>query len=315
MSNDQHPIEKVGNDLGKWLFGTISAITAIVSFVNLLRGNFQLGVLIFVVLILANLLAFLLYILLYTKPVSSKSKKRISSYEKYKKAAAAGIVATLLIILGILSSKPNREFITTAVMGTPTATPTTTPTPGPPQVTLVVTIHDGNSCGIYRGEEYLSTNQKSILDVGINNNSDTDLIIKSVFLQPEWIYAGQWLGPISSSEKYQVSVDTWWDQWQQFSGFAYEFTDLPTPTADELKRFKVEEDVIWVKPDPIEVKDIAHDKYTIKKNSQERFQISMGLTDKYKWLLGSIFLEIHMDNNIVLRSEPLEIIVCYEEQK
>jgi hypothetical protein len=41
----------------------------------------------------------------------------------------------------------------------------------------------------------------------------------------------------------------------------------------------------------------------------------MGLTDKYKWLLGSIFLEIHMDNNIVLRSEPLEIIVCYEEQK
>jgi hypothetical protein len=215
--------------------------------------------------------------------------------------------------MGTVSVPANRGFIAVAVMGTPTTTATATPTLGPPDVTMVVTVRDGYPCGIYLGDEFLLTSQKSTLDIGINNNSDRDLIVESALLIPEWVFASQWLGPIPVSETYSVSVDLWHGQWAQFSIFVYEMEGNPTPTADELTRFKKEGSVIWVHPDPVAAEDVIHDKYTIKKNSQERFQISMGLTEKFQWLIGTLTLEIKLDNGMILRSNVLDFVVCYEE--
>ena len=313
MPEEQDPVEKISGRLGKWLLGTISTVTAIVSFVNLMRGNFQLGVFILTALIAVNLLVFLLYIIFHSKPASPRSKKRVYPHEKYRKAAIAGLVILLIGIGSSLVNSSSRGFITLAVMGTPTATATVTPTPGPPDVTMVVTVQDGYQCGIYLGDEFLLTPQKSTLDIGINNNSDRDLIVESALLIPDWVFASQWMGPIPVSETYSVSVDSWWSQWAQFSIFAYAMEGYPTPTADEMTRFKKEGSVICVHPDPVEATDIVHDKYTIKKNSQERFQISMGLTENYQWLIGSTYLEIGLDNGMALRSDLLDFVICYEE--
>jgi hypothetical protein len=313
MPEEQGSIEKISGRFGKWLLGMISTITAAISFVNLIRGNYQLGLVIFIVLIVVNLLLFLLFVIFNSKPASPKSKKKIYSYERYRKPAIAGLVILLVAIVAVFSNSENRRFASVALMGTPTATPTPTPTLGPPNVTMVVSVQEGYQCGIYLGEDFLSTPQKSTVDIGINNNSDRDVIVDSALLVPEWVFAGQWLGPIPVTETYSVSVDEWWGQWRYFEGFAYEIEGYPTPTADELMRFKKEGSVIWVRPDPIAADDVVHDKYTIKKNSQERFQITLGLSEKYQWLIGTLFLEIGLDNGMTLRSDLLDFVVCYEE--
>lgn len=313
MPEEQTPVEKISGRFGKWLLGTISTITAVISFVNLIRGNFRLGLLIFVTLIVVNILLFLLYVIFHTKPASPKSKKKIFTYEKYRKPAIGGLVVLFIAVAITLSMPVNLAFISVAVMGTPTATATVTPTPGPPDITMVVTVQEGYQCGIFVGEDFLLTPQKSILDIGINNNSDRDVLVNSAALIPEWVFASQWMGPIPVTETYSVSVDDWWGQWSYISSFAYEMEGFPTPTADELMRFKKEGSVIWVHPDPIAADDVVHDKYVVKRNSQERFQISMGLTEKYQWLVGNLSLEIGLDNGMTLQSDLLDFVVCYEE--
>lgn len=313
MSNDQSPIEKVGNNIGKWILGTISAITAIVSFVNLMRGNFKLGLLIFEALIVANLFLLLLYIIFYTKPASAKSKKRIYPYEKYRKAAIAGVVILPIVVVGALSMRSNRDFIVTAVQGTPTATATATSTALPPETTMLVTVKEGYPCLVDSMGVFNNVTRKDTLDIGINNNSDRDLMITSATLKPIWITTDQWMGPTPITATYDVSLDGWWNESELLVMSIYETEGYLTPLPDAHERVAQVGWMRWTKPSPIEVKEITGDKFTVKRNSQDRFEIVLGLSETNQSMWGSLIVELTTDNNQTLTSEPIQFAVCYEQ--
>ncbi len=313
MPDDQSPIDKVGNNLGKWLLGTISTITVVVSFVNMMRGNFQLGVLIFAVLITLNLLLGLLYIIFQTKPVSSRSKKRMHPYEKYRTAAIAGVALLVIAVSVVLSMRSNREFIAIAMMGTPTATAGPTSTPLPPKTTMLVTVKDDHPCLIDGMGIFDGMLRRDTLDIGINNNSNRDLLITSAILKPIWISYNQWMGPTPINASYDVSVAEWWSEFERLpENVFFQGPNTPAPEPEILSRIARVGHTFWFQPSPIEVKEIIGDKYTIKRNSQERFEIVLGLSGTEESLWGSLIFEITTDDNQTLTSDPVEFAVCYE---
>ncbi len=312
MPNDQSPIEKARNNIGKWILGTITTITAIISFVNLMRGNFQLGLLIFEALIVINLLLFLLYIIFYTKSASARSKKRSYPYQKYRGAATAGIVVLLVVVASALSMKSNRDGIMVALRGTVTATAAATPTALPPETTMLVTVKTDDPCLVDSMGVFNDISRKDTLDIGINNNSDRSLMITSAVLKPVWITASQWMGPIVVTATYDVSLDDWWNEAQMLSASTSGIEGFPTPPADLHERVARVGFMTWTKPAPLKVKEITGDKFTIKGNSQDRFQLVLGLSQTYQFMWGSLLLKLTMDSGQTLTSEPIEFAVCYE---
>jgi hypothetical protein len=324
MLTDPDLIEKLRQNIWKWLLGTISSVTTIIGFVNLLRGNHYLGIVILATLLAGNALLFLLYIAFHTVPSPLAEDRRIYPYERYRTLSFVGIGLVSGLVILTLITATGRRVVKYAFVGTPTATATATPTasatplptqtltPAPPEVTMLVTVEEGYACDVYMDTGSVDANQRSTLDVGINNNSDRDIMITSVSVEPDWIYASQWMGPVPVSATYTVSVDEWWDEYQRLLGeVVYPDPTAPTPEPELVARVKQDGDTVWVRPDPIEVEEIAGDKYTIGQHSQERFEVSLGLAEKYKFLLGTVTLKIHTDSNVTLESEPIEIAVCY----
>lgn len=309
MSSNPSLVEKIRGSFGKWALGAISAISAIIGFVNLLRGNYKLAVVIIAVLLLGNALLFCLYVIFHKTPSPIFPDRFVYPYLKYRKWAALGAVAVVSTAIGLMSAETPRGFVEIAVLGTHTPTPTRTPTSPPPEVIMLVTTTEGYACdmdsfGIF------NVNQKMILDVGINNNSDRDLFITSATIKPLWVFASQWMGPTSISATYNVSLSQWWDESQTLLDAWY-----ATPAADPEQLDKIARVgwMTWVRPSPIEVKEILQDKFTIKKNSQDRFQIELGLAETFRYMWGTIVLQFKTDNGMTLISEPIEFVVCYEK--
>jgi hypothetical protein len=66
----------------------------------------------------------------------------------------------------------------------------------------------------------------------------------------------------------------------------------------------------WVKPEAIEIKDIAGDKYTINKGAAERILIHLGLHRSIDYLIGSVRVVAKTDAGDTVKSEPVKITVC-----
>jgi hypothetical protein len=189
---------------------------------------------------------------------------------------------------------------TAAPPPSPTAVPTPPPSPTPsaPLVTMSVTVGESDSC---IAEEV----NRSLLDIGINNNSDRDIMLTSVKLIPDWIEGGVIAGELTSTKTYTVTADAWFQMW-------YEALDPAKAKAlYDLGKFKVlEGGMPWVRPDPIDVKEIPANKYTIKRHSQERFQIQVGISEATHYVRGALYVEIKDDAGEVLRQGPLDIYIC-----
>ncbi len=309
MSPNPSLVEKIRGSFGKWALGAISAITTIIGFINLLRGNYRLALVIVVALALGNALLFCLYVIFHKTPSPVFPDRLIYPYLKYRKWAVLGALAVVSAAIGLLTAETPREFVGVAVLGTHTPTPTRTPTPPPPEVTMLVTTTEGYACDMDAMGMFI-VNQKMILDVGINNNSKRDLFITSATLKPLWIFASQWMGPTSVSATYNVSLDEWWGESQALLEAWYA---TPAAEPEQLDRFARVGYLTWTHPHPIDVKEILEDKFTIKKESQDRFQIELGLSKTYQFMWGKILLEIKTDNGMTLVSQPIEIAVCYEK--
>lgn len=308
MSSNPSFVEKIRGSFGKWALGAISAITTIIGFINLLRGNYKLALVIVAALLLGNALLFCLYVIFHKTPSPIFPDRFIYPYLKYRKWAVLGAVAVVTTATALIVADAPREFTRVAVLGTYTPTPTQTLTPPPPEVTMLVTMTEGYACQMDFMGLYV-TNQKMTLDVGINNNSDRDLFIKSAVLKPLWIHASQWMGPTSVSATYDVSLDGWWGESQELLSALYA---TPAAASEQLDRVARVGYATWTKPEPIEVKKILEDKFTIKAKSQDRFQIELGLSATYRFIWGKVVLEIATDDGTRLVSDPIEIAVCYE---
>jgi len=192
---------------------------------------------------------------------------------------------------------------TPASPASPTAppAPTSSPTPGAPLVTTSVTVGEGDIC---TWDDTGPVLLRSLLDIGINNNSDRDIMLTSVKLVPEWIMAGVYAGELVSTKTYTVTADAWFQTWMDAlnpdNGVALQ-------SAGRLKEL---DGLPWVRPDPIDVKEIPANKYTIKRHSQERFQIEIGISDPRHYVQGTIFVEIEDDAGDIFRKGPLDIYVC-----
>jgi len=130
MSNNSNPLEWMRR-LPTWILGAIAFVTAVVSFVNLLLGNFPLGITILGILIFASLLFTFIYLSFSTTQSVVLPGRRIYRFGQYRSWTIAGIVLVVLILAILLALKPVRVIIVTAFVGTPTPTPTLTLTPPP----------------------------------------------------------------------------------------------------------------------------------------------------------------------------------------
>jgi hypothetical protein len=219
---------------------------------------------------------------------NKKAKINLSKYERIKKIlldnwifAVIALLASGIILGGNIVQGFNaiQDWIT-------------------PKMTMVVTVIDqGVDCG-------MEIMKRSTLDVAINNNSNKSVILTSVKLIPEWVSGSFYAGELEVAGNYTVSLASWHD-------LVMKATIEPETFASLLKAGKVREGKSgWVKPDPIEVKEISEKKFTIERHGQERFQIRMGLGRPIDYLMGTVFLEIKTDNGITLRSKALEISIC-----
>jgi hypothetical protein len=115
--------------LPQWITGGIAVITAITGFVNLLRGNYYIGLTVLCVLVLLGLLLLSFYLYLATEESKIEPGKKRYKFAKYRVLAFLGILAIIACIGFLLGYSPSREFAISALIGTPTLTKTITPYP------------------------------------------------------------------------------------------------------------------------------------------------------------------------------------------
>lgn len=139
--------EKISFDIKKLpdqLLKVMSLIGVIVGFVNLVKGNFYLVVLIAIILFIVWLLRWLIKIAFQRSEPLVVGGTGFYTYEKYRNYALGGISVLLIFIIGspIVLFVYQIPYIKYAFIGTFTPTPTNTftPTPAPtntPTATLV----------------------------------------------------------------------------------------------------------------------------------------------------------------------------------
>jgi hypothetical protein len=194
--------------------------------------------------------------------------------------------------------------------------------------------------------------QASTIDIGLNNNTEGNLMLTSVKLVPEWITAGFFAGQLAPSAQYEVSLAEWYEM-AEVSGSLYRVLALTKSAPDdkeikamveeETKRFgnwcsprygslcsrgvegliatgkaRVKKDsdddfdsgIWWVKPEPIEIKDIPGNKYTINKGAAERIVIHLGLKRSLDYLIGTVRIAVTTDAGDTIKSEPVKISIC-----
>lgn len=180
-----------------------------------------------------------------------------------------------------------------------------------PKINLLITIVDeGVVCGPNLVKTGTDLVQRSIIDVGIKNSSDVDVFLTKVRLVPEEITGGFFAGVPGISKTYSVLVDSWYDMVTEAQGYSKKGKAGSDTLVSSGRARKTDDDIWWVKPDPIEVTDIPGDKYTVKKQSEERFRIHMGLKRSINFIIGRIIVEIETDRGDKLKSPSFDIAVC-----
>lgn len=191
-------------------------------------------------------------------------------------------------------------MITQILMPTTTQTATGTPRPTPSSVqvlsndkediTIFATVDGTGQCASPVTNSYVT--EKSILDIGINNNSNRTMLFTSVKMIPGDLFSDvvHTAGGTPPTSKYFVSISSWVQSRRSFDNYIF-----PTP-------------------EPISASEMLSEKFSVLPHTLERFQIVLGFgsvrAGDIIFLQGDIRLEITLDNGMVLRTDPFEIIVC-----
>jgi hypothetical protein len=144
----------------------------------------------------------------------NKKKKPGSNatiYDKWKQALLNNWIFALVVLVAVGAITADKSI--QAIKGIFTAL-----TPEVPRVTMSVTVSEGKSCHFVfpNGIELV---QRSILDIGINNNSDRDIMLTSVKLKPEWITGSFFAGELIPTKQYDIIVDSWLDMVNVAEGY------------------------------------------------------------------------------------------------
>ena len=223
--------------------------------------------------------------------MTKKEKKTL--YDRVKIRVLNNKFAVGLIVLGVTISflASMKESVIKLLPGENSAS----------ELTLVTTVLDERMyCGgvpVEEGEEVMI--QKATLDIAINNPSSRAHIVTALALEPVELEANFWAGELKVGAVYELLLDDWWKELFQ--------TELAALERDEP----------WARPslDTMTVREIVDNKFTIKAQSEERFQVKLGLTRSIDFLYGSIRVIVETDGGANLRSGLLWIVVCHPEFK
>jgi hypothetical protein len=179
------------------------------------------------------------------------------------------------------------------------------------QVTMAVTLDQGAECGPgLSSDEALK--ERAVLDVAINNNSTESVMITAVRLTPIKVTGSFYAGELEVTREYDVLVDDWHDLAMLVTVPEAYGEKGEARRASLVREHKAwsENGWWWVRPSPLEVRAIAGAKFTIVRNTAERFRIRMGLSRPINFLIGEINLEIETDRAGRLSSGPHTIAIC-----
>ena len=237
--------------------------------------------------------------------------------------ALAAAIALHVPLLSLHTTIPNASG-TSAIAGDPAGAPTKPSegarsneptTPPPPNrkdlapLTMSTTVYPNEKC---QPNSDFDIRTMSTINVGMNNQSDRDIVLTSVELVPEWVTGDLWFGVTHVSKNYTVILDDWWDL-----AIAAHTSDDLLQHAQSVGGIRKARDwyfshrnIFWVKPKPISVKEIPADVFTVKQRDQERFQISLGLSDSNHFLYGTAKLVVTTDDGKQLKSESIKFSIC-----
>jgi hypothetical protein len=183
--------------------------------------------------------------------------------------------------------------------------------PSPPRFTVRATAERGEACGPSFGGGGILV-EHSVLEVAIDNQSERDLLLARVRIVPGWMTGGFYTGDAAPGQAYDVLIDEWMAMLLIAKGLSDKREAGQAALVDKGYARRQEtpgEPIWWVKPEPIEVKFPAHN-HMIKRRSQERFRVRVGLHASTDVLEGPVHVEVQPDAGPPVKSEWLSLAVC-----
>ena len=118
----QQQLPKLIKNLPAWISAAIGLVTAVISFVLLIQGHFNLGITILGMFILVALLLLFAYLAFAKEqPLPKRGKKNGKSvyrFEKYRPWAFVGMALELMLVFAIFSFEQTRSFVIIGFAGT-----------------------------------------------------------------------------------------------------------------------------------------------------------------------------------------------------
>jgi hypothetical protein len=183
----------------------------------------------------------------------------------------------------------------------------------PPPLTLQATVEKGEACGPSFAAPATYLFERAVVDIVIENPSRRDVFLRRIRLVPGWLTGGFYAGSVPPGKGYDVALDEWMAMLVIANGLSDRGEAGQTALVEAgyaKKQATTATPRWWVKPDPIEVKDIPARHYAVRRQSQERFRLRLGLRDPSNVVEGPVHLEIESEVGGASTSDWFDIAVC-----
>jgi hypothetical protein len=184
--------------------------------------------------------------------------------------------------------------------------------PSPPKLTVTMTAEMGEACGPSFARDGILAEQR-VLEVGVTNHSDRDVAVKRVRVVPGWLTGGFYAGENVAAKPADVLVDDWMGMLVIAKGASPQREAGQAALVAKGSAKKQEapgQPIWWVRPEPIEVRTQALANGTIKRRSEERFRLRLGLKGSIEAVEGPVHVEIEPDAGPPVASPWLSVAVC-----
>ncbi|MGQ0607028.1 MAG: hypothetical protein ACT4OQ_00995 [Chloroflexota bacterium] len=185
--------------------------------------------------------------------------------------------------------------------------------PAAPPVTVHATADKGEPCGPSFTGPATYLFEQALVEVSIDNPSKEDVFLRRIRLVPGWLTGGFYAGDIPPAKGYDVVLDEWMGLLVIALGHSDQREAGQAALVEKGYAKKQETTAAptwWVKPDPVEVKGLPARRYTVRRESQERFRFRLGLRDPSNVIEGPVHLEIEPEVGPPVKSDWFNIAVC-----
>lgn len=258
-----------------------------------------------------------------TQRLQSSMRRLTSWLDEYKTlitmvgtatAVLVGAAWTLLIYLDDKASKKPKMLVTVGSVYASNISPNASRGNPLEDPSHCGSVYDTDSPHVQDGFLF----ERSAIDIAINNRSDKAVIVADLKIIPDFVTGSVFAGELDISSVYDIDVSTW-HHTAICAGYL-DFRDDPDlfVGCDKARiermlkdgRIREANDEYWVKPDPVSVKEMPRNKFTVSAKSQERFQLRMFLSGPNDFLIGKLSLKAKLDSGEVLSSDLLDFSVC-----